>query len=96
MVSFVNDAALAERDGETEAVGYETLQNFQLHLAHQLGVQLAGRFSHTMRSIARPQLAQLWEDGVRVCAVGQEDAVGQNALQHRLFAVRLRPEPLPG
>ncbi|MFR5846219.1 MAG: hypothetical protein ACLUEU_10885 [Oscillospiraceae bacterium] len=35
------------------------------------------------------------EDGVRVCAVGQEDAVGQNALQHRLFAVRLRPEPLP-
>ena len=94
---LVNDAALAERDGETEAVGYETLQNFQLHLAHQLGVQLAGRFlpHDAEHRVLVLQLAQLREDGVRVCAVGQEDAVGQNALQHRLFAVRLRPEPLP-
>ena len=94
---LVNDAALAERDGEAEAVGYESLQNFQLHLAHQLGVQLAGRFlpHDAEHRVLVLQLAQLREDGVRVCAVGQEDAVGQNALQHRLFAVRLRPEPLP-
>ncbi len=94
----VNDAALAERDREVEAVGYEPLQNFQLHLAHQLGVQLAGGFlpHDAEHRVLVLQLAQLRENGVRVRAVGQEDAVGQNALQHRLFAVRLRPEPLSG
>ena len=38
---FIQNAALAERHGQPEPFLQDRLQNFQLHLAHQLDVYLA-------------------------------------------------------
>ena len=95
---LINDAALAEGDGKAEAVEDQPLQDLKLHLAHQLGVQLAGRLlPHDMEHrVLVLQLAQLRKNGVRVRALGQKNAVSEDALQHRPRAVRFRAEPLPG
>ena len=72
------------------------MQNFQLHLAHQLHMNFPqSRLPHHMQlGVLLLQRAQGAQRGVGVGALGQQHLVVQNRLQQRRTAVRRRPKAL--
>ena len=92
---LVQDAALAESDGQLEALLQNILQNFQLHFAHQLHMHLGqiGAPGHMQLRVLVLQGLQRFQYGVRV-GIGAVDTVIQHRLQQRGTGVGLGSQAL--
>ena len=92
---LVQDAALAESDGQLEALLQNILQNFQLHFAHQLHMHLGqiGAPGYMQLRVLVLQGLQRFQYGVRV-GIGAADTVIQNRFQQRGTGVGLGPQAL--
>ena len=93
---LIQNAALAECYIQPEPLLQDILQNFQLHLAHQLDMHFAEVVPpvHMQLGVLVLQRLQCLQQGMGVgCAL---DTVVQHRLQQRGIGVSLRPKALPG
>ena len=79
---FVEDAPLIEGDVPAEAALHQALEDLQLHLPHELQVELAQALvpNHVEQGVLLLQLPQLAQGGVAVHPLGQEHPVAQHRL----------------
>lgn len=91
----VDDAALVKGHAHTEARLDQLGQYLELHLAHQLQVDLTQLFvpDDTQQRVLFLELPQAAEHGVRITAVRQTDAVAEHRLQHRRQCTCRCPQP---
>ena len=93
---LIQNAALAECYIQPEPLLQDILQNFQLHLTHQLDMHFAEVVPpvHMQLGVLVLQRLQCLQQGMGVgCAL---DTVVQHRLQQRGIGVSLRPKALPG
>ena len=92
----IDDAARPERDRHAEAVEQKPLQHLELHLAHELHVQLAQLLvPHDVQlRVLLLQKPQPLHGRVRLAVRGQDHLVRQEAVEHRRGRIGLRAEPL--
>ena len=95
---FVEDAALPKGDVQPEPAGQQTLQHFQLDLAHQADVDLPQRLvpDHVQFGHFLLDAAELGQGGVDIRALGQKHLVCQHRLEQRVAGVPFGPQALAG
>ena len=95
---LVQDAALVHPYGHPEAVLDEALEDLDLHLAHEAGVDLlVGLVPHQVElGVLLLQLAELGQEDLGVHLLRQEEAVGDHRLQQRRGRGGGRPQALAG
>ena len=90
----VDDAALVERHVHAEAFRDNAGEDFQLHLTHQLQVNLAEPLvpHHAKLWVLLLQLAQIAQHDMRVAPFRQAHAVPENGFQNRRQCTGFRAE----
>ena len=94
----VEDAALPEADLHPEPFPDEAAQHLELHLAHELHMELLERLvPHDVQlRVLLLKPAETGERGVRVHSPRQFHPVAEHRTQRRELGIRLRAEALPG
>ena len=95
---LVQDAAGAKLYRQAKPLCQQAPQHFQLHLAHQLDMDLAqGLVPHHMElGFFLLQTVELAQGPVDIGALRQQHLVAQHRLQHRHIAVPFCPQPGAG
>ena len=95
---LIQNAARAKRYFQPEPLCQQAAQHFQLHLTHQLHMDLGqGLVPHHMElGFFLLQPVQLAQRGVHVCALRQQHLIAEHRLQNRHIAVPLCPKPGAG
>ena len=95
---LIQNAARAKGYLQPEPLGQQAAQHLQLHLTHQLHMDLAQAFiPHYMKlRFFLLQPVQLAQRGVHVRPLRQQHLIAEHRLQHRHIAVPLCPKPGAG
>ena len=91
---FVNDASLVKGHPHPEPFQDPLPEHFQLHLSHQMHMDLTQRFlpQHAQHRILFLQQAQFGKQGNGAAAIGQAQPVVEHRLQHRRIRGQLRSQ----
>ena len=95
---FIQNAARAKGYFQPEPLSQQAAQHFQLHLAHQLHMDLAQAFvpHHMELGFFLFQPVKLAQRGVHVCTLRQQYLIAEHRFQHRHIAVPLCPKSCAG
>ena len=94
---FIYNVPASEGDQNAEPVFHHFLQDFCLHIPHELDVDLLLLFHphHMKLRVLLFDLPEVLDHPVDITALRQFHPVRQHRLQHREFRIRLRADPLP-
>ena len=93
---FIYDIPASKSDQNAEPVFHHFLQDFCLHIPHELDVDLLLLFHphHMELRVLLLDLAEVLDHPVDITALRQFHPVRQHRFQHREFRIRLRADPL--